>query len=83
MATKKVYKIRQTFRRLMLNLLEIDNLYLYVHHSRGTLEFHDFRQNFITEIIELDRIKMAEKIINLGYHSEDTLEVMQFFELGI
>lgn len=55
MSTQKLFKIRQNFRRLMLKLLKIDNLWIYIMHTNGRIEFHDFRNNFITDILEHDK----------------------------
>lgn len=37
MVTQKSYKIRQTFRKLILNLLKLDNLLIYIVHSEGRI----------------------------------------------
>lgn len=49
--TGKVYKIRQNFRDLMLNMLSLLGFSFYVFYESGRIEFQDFSSNFITEIL--------------------------------
>jgi len=51
MATQKSYKIRQHFRKLILKLLNIDNFLIYFIHKNGRLEYQDFKNNYITDIL--------------------------------
>ena len=37
MSTQKPYKIRQTFRKLILKILNLENLLFYITHSQGKL----------------------------------------------
>lgn len=36
----------------MLGLLKLDNLYMYVLHATGRLEFHDFKANYMTYLMD-------------------------------
>lgn len=62
--TGKVYKIRQTFRELMLNMLSLVGFSCFVYYESGRIEFQDFSSNFITEILESDmKCKVLQKIV--------------------
>ncbi len=52
MVTQQSFKIRQTFRKLVRQILKLDNFLLYIVHPDGRLEFHDFKNNYITDIQE-------------------------------
>lgn len=52
MVTQQSFKIRQTFRKLVRQILKLDNFLLYIVHLDGRLEFHDFKNNYITDIQE-------------------------------
>ena len=82
MATQKPFKIRQTFRKLILKVLNIDNLLVYIVHSKGKLQFHDFKNNYITEVLEVDRLKLLEKIITLELIEDQTPSILDFFDLS-
>lgn len=51
MATKKIYKIRQSFRDLILSLLGVKELAFFACYESGRIEYQDFSSNFITEIL--------------------------------
>lgn len=51
MTTQKIFKIRQNFRKLILRLLKLDNLYMQILHQNGRIEYHDFKNNYITDIL--------------------------------
>ena len=82
MATQKPYKIRQTFRKLMLKVLNIENLLVYVVHSQGRLEFHDFKNNYITDVLDSEKLNRVQKIMTMGFLEDSFPEVMEFFDLS-
>lgn len=64
MVTKKIYKIRQNFRDLILSLLGINEFIFYAFYESGRVEYQDFSSNFITQIMESDaNYSILEKII--------------------
>ena len=54
MVTGKTFKIRQNFRGMALQILNLEKLTFYVCHDSGRIEYQDFEENFITEIMEND-----------------------------
>jgi hypothetical protein len=64
MSTHKTFKIRQNFRKLILKLLKLENLILEIVHQNGRIEYHDFKNNYITDVLEVGRHKKLENLIN-------------------
>jgi len=60
MATQKIYKVRQHFRKLLLRLLNLENLLIYCIHESGRLEYQDFKNNYITDILEVNRCQQLD-----------------------
>lgn len=51
MSTQKIFKIRQNFRKLALKLLNLDNLIIEIVHQNERIEYHDFKNNYITDVL--------------------------------
>lgn len=51
MSTLKTFKIRQNFRKLILKVLNLDNLLLQIIHQNGRVEYQDFENNYITDVL--------------------------------
>jgi len=51
MSTQKIFKIRQNFRKVILKLLKLDNLIIEIIHQNGRIEYHDFKNNYITDVL--------------------------------
>lgn len=64
MSTQKIFKIRQNFRKLILKLLKLDNLIIEIIHQNGRIEYHDFKNNYITDVLEVGRLKKLNNLIN-------------------
>ena len=82
MANQKPFKIRQTFRKLILDLLNLENLMLYIYHSESsTVEFHDFKNNYISDTPNEEKTRAIENIIKEGNYKGKNQAVMQVFDL--
>lgn len=64
MSTQKIFKIRQNFRKLILKLLKLDNLIIEIIHQNGRIEYHDFKNNYITDVLEVGKLKKLNNLIN-------------------
>ena len=56
-------------------------MFFLSHHS-GRLEFQDFKNNYITDIMEQDRKKEAERVIGLNGVQKDINMVSKLFDLS-
>ena len=64
MSTQKIFKIRQNFRKLILKLLKLDNLIIEIINQNGRIEYHDFKNNYITDVLEVGKLKKLNNLIN-------------------
>lgn len=81
MTTQKIFKIRQNFRKLALKLLGLDNLIIQIVHQSGRIEYHDFKNNYITDVLEVGRHKKLMALATC-HSKEVNVEVMELFDMS-
>jgi hypothetical protein len=82
MTTQKIFKIRQNFRKLALKLLGLDNLIIQIVHHSGRIEYHDFKNNYITDVLEVARHKKLLALATCQDSKEVNAEVMELFDMS-
>ena len=82
MSTLKTFKIRQNFRKLILKVLHLDNLLLQIVHQNGRVEYQDFENNYITDVLESGRHEKIEQFILANQGAEHIGQALSFFDIS-